>query len=327
MRARKAFASALVGPALAAAVLTGCSNDDSTANPSETATDVATDAKATVSDINKLQVSAKPGSSMAVTYDGVFGTKTFSRKVLTKGSGAAAAVGNVVEVRYSAVNGRNKKVVDETKNNTPATFALSKSQLTGLTDTLKGLPAGSRVLSVVPPAKLFSTKGNEAGTITGTDTVIFVMDVLGVKPARATGTKVAPKAGLPTVQLAANGSPTISVPKTKAPTKLVSQNLIQGNGAAVKSTDTVFAQYRGVIWATGKEFDSSWKRGEPTSFSLDGVIPGWTKGLTGKKVGSQVLLVVPPADGYGAEGRPDGGIKGTDTLVFVVDILATSPGA
>ena len=51
------------------------------------------------------------------------------------------------------------------------------------------------------------------------------------------------------------------------------------------------------------------------------LIPGWDKGLVGQHIGSRVLLVIPPADGYGKTGNPQAGIKGTDTLVFVVDVL------
>jgi peptidylprolyl isomerase len=58
------------------------------------------------------------------------------------------------------------------------------------------------------------------------------------------------------------------------------------------------------------------------------VIPGWSDGLLGKKVGSRVLLSIPPAEGYGKQGSSQAGIKGTDTLVFVVDILGSyNPGA
>ena len=68
-------------------------------------------------------------------------------------------------------------------------------------------------------------------------------------------------------------------------------------------------------------FDSSWTRKSPATFAIGtgNVIPGWDKGLVGKKVGSRVLLVVPPADGYGAQGQ--GQIPANATLVFVVDIL------
>ena len=78
------------------------------------------------------------------------------------------------------------------------------------------------------------------------------------------------------------------------------------------------------MWNRRSVFDSSWSRGAPATFSIGtgGVIPGWDKGLVGKKVGSRVLLVVPPADGYGAQAQ--GKIPANSTLVFVVDILDAS---
>jgi len=83
----------------------------------------------------------------------------------------------------------------------------------------------------------------------------------------------------------------------------------------------------GQIWATGKEFDSSWSRSMPSGFTVgvDQLIPGWDKALVGVKVGSRLLLVVPPADGYGSAGESAAGISGTDTLVFVVDVLGAFP--
>ncbi|MCP9979155.1 FKBP-type peptidyl-prolyl cis-trans isomerase [Actinomadura madurae] len=81
--------------------------------------------------------------------------------------------------------------------------------------------------------------------------------------------------------------------------------------------------YTGKIWKTGKKFDSSWDNKQPATFPIGGgqTIPGFDKGLTGAKVGSRVMLVLPPEEGYGKKGSPPT-IKGDDTLVFVVDILA-----
>jgi len=92
----------------------------------------------------------------------------------------------------------------------------------------------------------------------------------------------------------------------------------------VKSGQNLAVQYTGVIWRTGKVFDSSWSRNQPftTVIGKGQVIKGWDTGLVGQTVGSRVLLVVPPAQGYGTAGASQAGIKGTDTLVFVVDILA-----
>jgi peptidylprolyl isomerase len=125
------------------------------------------------------------------------------------------------------------------------------------------------------------------------------------------------------VTLDADGKPSVAVPATDPPTELVAQLLIEGNGAAVEAGQTITVHYTGIVWATSTQFDSSWDRASPATFPIGSgsVIKGWDAGLVGQKVGSQVLLVVPPDQGYGSEGNPSAGISGTDTLVFVVDIL------
>jgi FKBP-type peptidyl-prolyl cis-trans isomerase len=145
--------------------------------------------------------------------------------------------------------------------------------------------------------------------------------VPGTQPTTAGGT-------LPTVTPPAAGStagPAIKIPaKVAAPKSLQVKTLIKGKGAVVKKGQELAVQYTGVNWRTGKVFDSSWARKAPltTPVGEGQVIPGWDTGLVGQTVGSRVLLVIPPADGYGSSGLAQAGIKGTDTLVFVVDILA-----
>ncbi len=101
--------------------------------------------------------------------------------------------------------------------------------------------------------------------------------------------------------------------------------LVKGNGPKVTKGEYVIAQYVGYIWRTKKTFGSSWSSGSPFGFvigaSPEQVIPGWDKGLEGQTVGSRVMLSIPPAEGYGKAGQSQAGIKGTDTLVFVVDIV------
>jgi len=123
-------------------------------------------------------------------------------------------------------------------------------------------------------------------------------------------------------------SPTVVVPTTAAPASLTQQTLAQGTGTAVASGDTVVANYVGQTWAqkNGKAnvFDSSFTRGAPAAFviGLGQVIPGWDKTLLGKNLGSRVVLTIPPSDGYGSAGQSSAGITGTDTLVFVIDLVA-----
>jgi len=95
-----------------------------------------------------------------------------------------------------------------------------------------------------------------------------------------------------------------------------------GNGPIIKKKNLIVVNYVGQIWR-GKVFDSSYTR--PlfgTAIGVGQVLAGWDIGLVGKRVGSRVLLVIPPKDGYGPKGQAAAGIKGTDTLAFVVDIVA-----
>lgn len=104
-----------------------------------------------------------------------------------------------------------------------------------------------------------------------------------------------------------------------------SKAIIPGNGAELTATSLVSINYEGVDGRTGKTFDSSWPSGAPVTFSLAEVIPGFTKGLTGQKVGSRVLIAMPGSDAYDtAGGNSEAGIEVGDTLIFVVDITGAS---
>lgn len=128
---------------------------------------------------------------------------------------------------------------------------------------------------------------------------------------------------LPSVQGGFDQAPKISFPSGATPTTLKVSYLHRGGGAAVKRGELLVANYLGQIWH-GKVFDSSFSRKQlsPFPIGVGAVIPGWDSGLVGVPVGSRVLLVIPPADGYGVAGDSAAGISGTDTLVFVIDVIA-----
>lgn len=117
--------------------------------------------------------------------------------------------------------------------------------------------------------------------------------------------------------------PKVEKPSGAPPKELVTNDLEEGSGPEAKSGDTVTVQYVGVNYKTGKEFDSSWSRSEPFSFTLGAgeVIPGWDQGIEGMKVGGRRELVIPPELGYGSAGAPPA-IPPNETLVFVVDLEA-----
>ena len=146
---------------------------------------------------------------------------------------------------------------------------------------------------------------------------------------KADGAAVAPKDGFPTVKLAANGEPTITIPKADPPTALSIEVLKKGTGKVVKDGATVTVHYIGALWKDGKVFDSSWNRGAPATFPTAGSWPASARRWSGRPSAHRSIAVIPPAEGYGPDGNqtdpntPDQ-ITGTDTMVFVIDILAVS---
>jgi peptidylprolyl isomerase len=116
--------------------------------------------------------------------------------------------------------------------------------------------------------------------------------------------------------------PKVTPPSGPAPKGLVTKELIAGTGAEAKAGNTVTVNYVGVLYKGGKEFDASWKRNEPFSFSLGKgqVIKGWDQGIAGMKVGGRRELIIPSALAYGAAGSPPT-IPANAPLVFVVDML------
>src|SRR5699024_2734260 len=99
------------------------------------------------------------------------------------------------------------------------------------------------------------------------------------------------------------------------------RTLDEGDGPEVTKKSTVAVCYVGVDGADGSTFDSAYQRGRPATFQAQGVVPGFRKALVGQTVGSSVAVVMPPEDGYGQQGTPDGSIQGGDSLIFALKIL------
>ena len=249
-------------------------------------------------------------------------------RTLKEGAGEESAAGSKVTVRQALFLGKDGKQLqsDFESKETPTFILQGNDTIPGLLTALTGVKPGSRILFAIPPAEAFGSNGRAAAGIGATDDLVVVADILAVGKVlqQAEGTPVAPVEGQPTVAFDPASGPTITVPKTAAPSALVVQNLVDGNGPEVKSGQTITVHYTGALWSDGSVFDSSWTRKSPATFGIGtgNVIPGWDKGLVGKKVGSRVLLVVPPTDGYADQAQAK--IPANSTLVFVVDILDAS---
>jgi peptidylprolyl isomerase len=251
-------------------------------------------------------------------------------QTLIKGTGQPLTTGDSLVGNFALYDwsGTTAKLVTSTFKAGQGPILFSGQMLPGLNAALIGQKTGSRVLAVVPPKEGFGPAGNSQVGVKGTDTLVFVVDMVSTVPdnASATGTPVTNGGGsLPTVTQVTGKPATITMPSSNPPSALSVTTLVKGSGPKVGKGDVVVVQYTGAIWKGGKVFDSSWSRSAPFAFPIGTgqVVKGWDDGLLGQTVGSRVMLVVPPADGYGTSGAPQVGIKGTDTLVFVVDVVGS----
>ncbi|GGB95812.1 FKBP-type peptidyl-prolyl cis-trans isomerase [Cellulomonas carbonis] len=259
----------------------------------------------------EVEVTGEAGSVPELVYERPLEVAESRAELVWEGTGPEVVDGEPVLVDYYAEDGTDGTLIGETYSSEPKPYLLSAEALgVDIYEALRGRTVGSRVVHLVPP-----DAGNQGPTVA-------VFDLL---PTRAEGEPVDPREGVPTVELAPDGEPTITVPATEPPADLVVQPLIRGAGPQVQAGQVIVVQYTGVTWSDGAEFDSSWSEGKlPTVFPIgvDQLVPGWDQGLVEQTVGSQVLLVVPPHLGYGGGDTE----LADETLVFVVDILAARGG-
>jgi peptidylprolyl isomerase len=139
-------------------------------------------------------------------------------------------------------------------------------------------------------------------------------------PTTSTPTTTTPTTPSTPLPAALSKKPTVVVPAGPPPKKLVIKDIIKGTGPAATASSTVTVQYVGVLYKGGKQFDASWNdsSGQPVSFPLTGVIPGWTQGIPGMRVGGRRELIIPPSLAYKSQKQAK--IPPNSTLVFVIDL-------
>ena len=321
VRRSLSLTTALIVTGLAVTGLAACSS--SSASPSASAAACTAPKSGATSDSVKVTGSFK--QTPTVKFDTPLKVKDIERTVVTKGSGKAVTAGQTVGLALAAYNGTTGKEIapGEGFGDKAAVTAQvdEKKFLPGFVSGVECLPVGSRSVVTATAEQAFGTAYSQLN-LKQNDPVVLVVDLVNLPATKADGTPVAPTAGFPIVKLAGDGEPTITIPKAEPPTATRIAQLKKGSGETVLPGDTVTVQYKGVLWRNGEMFDSSWSRGAPTSFQTTQVVKGFQKALEGQTVGSQVIAIVPPADGYGSAGQ--GEIKGTDTMVFVIDILGTT---
>ncbi len=236
------------------------------------------------------------------------------------GSGAVINEHATVTVQYVGCGQISGKQFDASwDRGQPAEFNIDEV-IPGWTQGLLGMKIGGRRTLVIPGAMAYGTNPPSAD-IKPNETLVFVVDLISIAPPVVT-TTTTPADPAVVAAIAKRGKPTVTVPAAPATALKIVDNVV-GTGATVAAHSTITAQYVGYGQISKKQFDASWDRGAPLTISIDGVIPGWTKGLPGMKVGGRRTLIIPGALAYGPN-PPSNDIQPNETLVFVIDLIAVS---
>ncbi|MER5555513.1 FKBP-type peptidyl-prolyl cis-trans isomerase [Streptomyces sp. NPDC002793] len=286
---------------------------------------------------DKASDSASKNGNPAITAGAKFGEKPTLAKgegkpptklkteVISEGDGAKLKEGDAAEVNYLG------QAWDSTK---PFDNSFDRKQLFGIAlgtgmvipgweQGLVGQKVGSRVQLIIPPDLGYGAQGQ--GEIKPNATLVFVVDIVSGKaiPQSAKGGTVAQdNIDLPKIGTNTDGkAPEVTIPKSDPPKKLVSSYVIEGDGKAVGENDTLVVKYEAYLWKGAKQFDSTYKAGKAVGFPLAQInVAGLKSGLAGKKVGSRVLLVIPPDQAFGDQAQQT--VPANSTLVWTMDILA-----
>lgn len=296
--------------AVAALLLAGCSGAQKPSESSEPtgSADVCAQQAAPGKLSDSVKVEGEFGKPATATFELEQEAEKVERTVVSEGEGARIEEGDYVRYALSAFDSTNGEKLGELGYTEAEILPQDVLANETLAQVIGCATVGSRVAAAFPAQN-------------GMPSEVYVVDVLGKVPTAAWGEKQQPVDGMPTVKLAKDGEPDVNVPTGDAPQDLKISVLKEGDGPEIEDGDTTLLQYYGVDWKSGESFDSSWSKGAPYAAPGNTYVPGFVQALAGQKVGSQVLVVIPPELAYGED--PEAHELGGQTLVFVIDILAT----
>ncbi|MCX4678387.1 FKBP-type peptidyl-prolyl cis-trans isomerase [Streptomyces sp. NBC_01433] len=287
--------------------------------------DKASDSASSKNGMPAITAGAKFGEKPTLAKGKGDPPKELKTEVISEGDGAKLKNGDAIQVNYLGQSWDSTKPFDNSfDRKQPFDLTLGAGMvIQGWDKGLVGQKVGSRVQMVIPPALGYGDQGQ--GDIKPNATLVFVVDVLKATqiPASAKGSEVAQdNIDLPKVGTKTDGkAPTVTIPKSDPPKKLVSNYILESDGAVIKESDSVVVNYVGLVWKGGKQFDSTYAQGKTQTFPLAQItLKGLKDGLIDKKVGSRVLLVIPPDQAFGDKAQQS--IPAKSTLIFAVDILA-----
>jgi hypothetical protein len=307
---------------LSACASTGAPSGDCT--PSTKPGDASTLVKAT----------GEAGTALDVSFPTPLITRGIEVSTISEGDGRTLYPGEVGDFHVTAVNATTGETIDvglEPSDLIRRTAGESSETTGPFGKVLECAAVGSRVAATMTVATAFGAGGSEEG-LGDKDTVVLVVDVVRGFIGKADGAPQLAQNGMPAVVLAPNGQPGITVPGEDPPTEARHSTLKLGDGAKVEEEDLVVAHTSVLVWGSDTVLDelTTWSSGVPNTLvamedrtgASGGVVPAVADALIGARVGSQLLVVVPPGDdSFDESATLPGGATAEDTLVYVIDVL------
>lgn len=262
-----------------------------------------------------VKVSGEFGTTQTAEFSAPLKASGIQRTVLDEGDGESTTAGQDVEALITLYLGKDGKALGSESVSLEVGDA---AMIEAFTAGIDCVPFGSRVVVTAPAKDMYGEQGNPNLGISAEDTLVIVTDVIGLKEQLV---PAAWKGNAAKVSFDAQGKPTLKLPKGKPAKDLLLKVLRPGDGAVVAEGDSVTLDYQGTSWDTGEIFDQSYGK-QPATFATDQVVEGFGAALIGQKVGTRLVVTIPPKYAYGEEGA--GSELSGQTLVFVIEIKATT---
>ncbi len=267
------------------------------------------------STVDLVSATGALGAAPDVDFPTPLVTDGAQRVTLVEGSGTPAAEGSQVAAEFTIYAGSAVVPLGGTSYDASSPTLIPAETENPVPTALICAQAGERFALTMTAGEAYGEGTLETSGIADDETLVFVFDVAAVYLGKADGVNQLPVDGMPTVVTAVDGTPGISVPTSAPPTELQIATIKLGGGATVAEGDQIVAHYSVWNWpAAGGEATastSSWSEGTAATFTVssDELPEGFLAAVTGAPVGSQLLVVSPPAT------------EGEANTIMVIDVL------
>ncbi len=274
-----------------------------------------------------VTISGEVGSEPEVAWKGRMSAGKSESETLVEGEGPELADRDSVLLQLWIGNGFTQEKAFSTYEEKRAELITVDDEMPPFLAPVRGATLGSRIAVTSSADEAFGPTGNAALGIGNKDSVLIVIDLVSAVAEEPSGDRRGTPDWMPPIKFKEGTPAGFTFDGVPPPIdQLRKAVLLKGDGAVIKTGQTIAVRYVGQTFGGKKPFDQNFDAPNPTAFSIGtgGVIKGWDQALVGATVGTRMVIEVPPALGYGEGGNEEAGIKGTDTLVFLIDVLGAA---